>query len=735
MPRVPTYDNFQTQIAQQPNVQAQATNAIAPNAVAPGGPTPGAIAADQAGGFGRALSSAGDAAGKMMLDMQQQANTLRVDDAVNRAKESAQTLTFDKATGYTSQRGINALERTSGKPLADEYADSLKEQIGKLADGLGNDVQKQAFALRSNDLLTQFHGQALQHESSQFQEYAKSVREGTIANGINEIGLNYKDPTAVDAAVGSIQAATYDLARLQGKSAEWAESQSRKMTSNAHTVAITAALEDRNVDYADGYLKKYSKQMDADDILRVRGHVTKEMDNRVGMTVAGEAVAKAIPQIAPSDGDRAFNIAIGTESNGKQFGKDGLPLTSPKGAIGIAQVMPDTGPEAAKLAGLPWDETRYKNDAEYNKAIGKAYFQKQLQTNGGDLAKSYAAYNAGPEALKQAIKKADTSVKLNANDPTVQAHSYIDFLPKETQNYVAKNMAAYTAGSGAGPKPTFLDIDNALRADPRLAGNPQRYAVARADAEKRFEEVQKATKSHEEDTVAAAMRGVIENGGRFSDLPASVRGAIPPKEVDNVISFSQKIAKGDDVTSARLYSRLASDPQQLAQMSDNAFFALRKELNESDFKHFAGERAKLQGKGSALGVGDLNTQAIKQSLDERLRVLKIDPSPKDDGGADAARIGGVRKFVDQYFYAAQRESGKKFNDAEVTQHLDALFAKNATFRGFFSDSSGPMLGMQVGDLTGDIKTRIKASYKRQGIDNPTDAQIMNIYWTSQTARK
>jgi soluble lytic murein transglycosylase len=28
---------------------------------------------------------------------------------------------------------------------------------------------------------------------------------------------------------------------------------------------------------------------------------------------------------------------------------------SPKGAVGIMQVMPATGPEAARLAGVPWD--------------------------------------------------------------------------------------------------------------------------------------------------------------------------------------------------------------------------------------------------------------------------------------------------------------------------------------------------------------------------------------------
>lgn len=722
MPKVPTYDNFQVATGGASGARFDAP--VVQNA-----------APQQMQQFGQAVQGAGQQIGSIATDMQTQANTLRKDDADNKRNEFEQTLTWDKDAGYTNQRGINALERESGKPLADEYVDKFKERVASISAGLGNDAQRQAFAASSSARLTQFYGQITQHESRQFQAYAMSVREGTIANSMNEIGLNYKDPTAVDGSIRSIQAATYDLARLQGKSAEWAESQTRKVTSNAHMTALSAALEDRNIDYADGYLKKYTKQMDADDILKVRGYVTKEMDNRVGVAVAGDVLTKAAPQLVTSDIGRAFNIAVGTESNGKQFAKDGTPLTSSAGAIGIAQVMPGTGPEAAKLAGLPWDEHKYKTDAGYNKAIGKAYFEQQVKANDGDLAKGYAAYNAGPGALQKAIRKADTSAKLNKLDPTVPLIPYLDFLPKETQNYVAKNMKEYNAGSGANAKPTFLDIDNALRADPRLANNPQRYAVARADAEKRFGDMQKAVKSQEEDAVAGAMHGLIENGGRYSDLPASVRGAIPPKEINGLRTFAQNVAQGDGITNDRLYDRLTNNPGELAGLSDNAFFALHSELNDADFKHFSNERAKLQGKGGGGSAGELNGTAIKQSLNERLQVLKIDPTPKDDGGKDAARVGGIRRFVDQYFYAAQREAGKKFNEVEVNQHLDALFAKNATFRSMWGDSSGAMLTLQASDIGSDAKDRIKASYKKQGIDNPTDAQIMQIYWISQTARK
>lgn len=70
--------------------------------------------------------------------------------------------------------------------------------------------------------------------------------------------------------------------------------------------------------------------------------------------------------------DDAFSRMINVESGGNHFSANGQPLTSGKGAVGIAQVMPATAPEAARMAGLPFDENRYRNDPQYNLALGKA---------------------------------------------------------------------------------------------------------------------------------------------------------------------------------------------------------------------------------------------------------------------------------------------------------------------------------------------------------------------------
>lgn len=112
----------------------------------------------------------------------------------------------------------------------------------------------------------------------------------------------------------------------------------------------------------------------------------------------------------------------GQESRGAQFDADGKPLESSAGAIGTMQVMPETAPEAAKLAGVPFDENAYRNDPAYNKLLGTAYLGEMLRRYNGDVALAVAAYNAGPGAVDKALSE-------NSSD-------WLGALPEETQDYV-----------------------------------------------------------------------------------------------------------------------------------------------------------------------------------------------------------------------------------------------------------------------------------------------------------
>jgi GH24 family phage-related lysozyme (muramidase) len=132
---------------------------------------------------------------------------------------------------------------------------------------------------------------------------------------------------------------------------------------------------------------------------------------------------------AVEENDDVFERGLlGAESNRRQFDPQGRVVTSPKGALGIAQIMPDTAPEAAKLAGLEYNADRLRNDADYNKALGKAYYNEQLRQFGTpELA--LAAYNAGPGRVRQALKRADQT-----------GADVMDLLPAETRAYVPRAM-------------------------------------------------------------------------------------------------------------------------------------------------------------------------------------------------------------------------------------------------------------------------------------------------------
>jgi hypothetical protein len=104
------------------------------------------------------------------------------------------------------------------------------------------------------------------------------------------------------------------------------------------------------------------------------------------------------------------------ESNGVHIDpQTNAPLQSTAGAIGGAQVMPDTFGEMVKKYNISGDI----NDVNANLAAGAHYYADQVKANGGNLADGAIAYNAGPAKL--ADYKAGKAA-----------------LPDETQRYLIK---------------------------------------------------------------------------------------------------------------------------------------------------------------------------------------------------------------------------------------------------------------------------------------------------------
>ncbi|MBK8772855.1 MAG: hypothetical protein IPM06_20825 [Rhizobiales bacterium] len=251
--------------------------------------------------------------------------------------------------------------------------------------------------------------------------------------------------------------------------------------------------------------------------------------------------------------------------------------------------------------------------------------------------------------------------------------------------------------------------------------------------------IDKAQKDRDESAVMTAMRELEQNGGRFSSLSIATRSAIPPKEIDNLMSYGSRLAKGDDTTNPALYLKL-TDERSLKALTDAQFYRLRGELSQSDFQHFARERQKeIAGKGSDK-PDDLNTSAIKQVLDDRLRMLGRDPTPKD-GSTESQLIGAMHKTVRDSILNAQTVTGKKMTDAEVEKHIDGLFSKSVSFRNTFlgMDIGGlksmGLMGMSPSDIPTNVRDQLKKDFAARGIDSPADTDLLGAYWKLKLSQR
>lgn len=711
MPTVPTYNGA----------------GVAPSA-APGGGFATTMAGNaqpqQLQQLGDTVQRSAQQIGNVAIDMQQQVNQVRVDDALNKVRQQVLDLTFNQQTGYRSLTGDAALTRPNGQALPDEYGSKLQTSITELAGGLGNEAQRLVFSQQANALATQFRGGVEQHALEEYRKFSLSTQDGTIKLGADEAKRNWNNPDMIKSSLASVQAAVVRKGSLEGWSANETTARMREVTSAVHSNVIDAALQENNPEYALGYIDRYKDQMTADDLLKVRGVINKDVYQRLADGIATNVVTAARTVAAPTDLGRMVGITLNSESGGNPNAVG--PYVKGQGtAKGSMQVMDATARDPG------YGVTPAKDDSPEERArVGRDVLQAMVKNYAGDPAKAWAAYNAGPGTVDKAIAAA----KKNGTDWQAEMANFqspANF--QQTRDYVAKNMAALQSGAGAR-KPTLLEVHDQVRAqvEAKFGATPPAgvLKLALASATQQFEDLAKAIKADEDQRVTVAMQGLMQNGGRFSALPYAIRSTIPADKVDNVLSFAQKVAKGDDITNPAVYQRL-SDPQLLRRLSDDEFFHLRSELSESDFKHFSAQRAAAMDK-STNKTEEVNLSAMNSTLRDRFQTLGIDPTPKD-GSDEAARVGAIKKFVTDSMLSQQKISGKQMTDAEVEKHIDGLFAKSVGFRTQFlgvdtGRTSQRLLTVQPGDIPSETHDALMKDFKAAGIDKPTDADLLGAYF-------
>jgi len=186
-------------------------------------------------------------------------------------------------------------------------------------------------------------------------------------------------------------------------------------------------------------------------------------DNRTGaqkVKIEGSAtnlsaMNPATPTVAgPVAPEDIYNRMIQAESGGRQFNAQGGVLTSPRGAMGVGQVMPATAAQPGYGVPNIFDLAQQRNipvpsrdiagaqqllgNEQLNREFGQNYYNAMNQrfgTPGG-----VAAYNAGPGRVGQNLQA--NAGQLNTSQ-----------LPDETQAYIQKvlgRMPGYVPGQPTG---------------------------------------------------------------------------------------------------------------------------------------------------------------------------------------------------------------------------------------------------------------------------------------------
>ena len=80
---------------------------------------------------------------------------------------------------------------------------------------------------------------------------------------------------------------------------------------------------------------------------------------------------------------------------------------SPKGAVGLMQILPSTGEELAQRSGIPWHGPQTLLDPSTNARLGIAYLRELSDRYRGDLGAALAAYNWGPGVVDRRLEEGE----------------------------------------------------------------------------------------------------------------------------------------------------------------------------------------------------------------------------------------------------------------------------------------------------------------------------------------
>lgn len=309
---------------------------------------------------------------------------------------------------------------------------------------------------------------------------------------------------------------------------------------------------------AEGMLQQFGPNLFGPDFIETQAHLRP-------MLLKARTDAFSASLGLPGDGtpDGVWQRMIGRESGGRQTDATGAPLVSKAGAVGAAQVLPETGQKMAAALGIAWDPQRFATDREYNMRLGRAFYDQMLDRYSGSPLLAAAAYNAGPERVDQWIAQ-NGDPRSGAISPAAWAAR----IPiAETRGYVQAVGAAPGAGQTAQGQP------------PQGAAQPGFVPVGDSIAQGLAQ--------------AGGMTGVTQVGATPQDVMTAIQGMDPAAVAGRTVLLSSGASNNT--------AQLGLVDQQIAALRAKGAAGVRL-LGVGDRPDFAGVNEKLAAAASRGGA-------------------------------------------------------------------------------------------------------------------------------------
>lgn len=575
-------------------------------------------------------------AGDLVQRETQRADNAALMDAEAKLSQNRLDLMFNQDGGVYTRQGKDALDITNQTlPQFDKQA----EQIGM---GLTNPRQKEQFQRIVQNQRLGLSGELNRYEHTQRNAFYDQADQANVATSLDAAVKYANDPEQVAFYRSKGNFVLGEMGLRKGMAPEAILEQQRQFDSQVATSVIQRLVTSDPLQ-AQQYYAQSAATMTAADQIKAQKLLGTSVRQQMAVKMAddiwgkGEVGKAALPA-----------LIMQAESGGNQT------AVSPKGALGVMQLMPETAEETSRELGIPYSKERLATDPNYNAALGTAYINKMLGRFHGNQTLAVAAYNAGPGMVDDWIngtnKTGKNPSKLQLPDPRTGGAAAQEFIQKipfqETRNYTAKIMSQAAPTTPASQKyADGLQQANTIQ-DPQL----KKFVLDNLDDRKKAYEAQTNALYDQ------ASKYVLDGG--FSTIPAQLINNLPGDELVKLQRMDDYRRKGTEPTTdyGKLQEFLQMPTDRLASMGLEK--DIRPYLSNADFNTVRGAWQKAQN-------GDGTVQQVAAGKEKAVNTAMAMAGIITGDNAKAKAPGNLEK--QQQFRSAMQERQDSFrlkNDRE-----------------------------------------------------------------------